>query len=152
MPPQTTPYLLLCNSDGAFRVLLGEIIYCASFNSCSIFNLSNNRKIVVTTCSISEYEKVLELYGFVRIHQSTLLNTTYLSCICKGNKSNSILLTTGEELQLSRDRRAEVIKTLKDMSVEQKCVQQEFQNNGLIVPNSQKTLRDSRKQKTATGK
>ena len=60
-------------------VPVNEIIRCESENTYTFFYLSNGEKII-STVPISTYEELLDTYGFIRCHQSHLINKR-LICI-----------------------------------------------------------------------
>lgn len=111
------PFLFLSNSDGSFRILLKDIIYCKSYNSSTEFHLNSNRRLVVSQ-PIIYYEQQLFDYGFLRIHHSTIINVLYLCYTSKGENSNELTLTTGEKLTISRARKNEVFRIVRLWSVE----------------------------------
>lgn len=110
------PYIILSNSDGCYKVLLRDIIYCSSYNSSTQFHIEG-MKHIVTSCSISHYEKLFAPYGFLRIHQSTLINAAYMCHIHKGDETNTVYLTTGQKLSMARTKKQEVINRLRQGSI-----------------------------------
>ena len=145
MHPQPTtlqePYIMLSNSDGCYKVLLSEIIYCSSYNSSTQFHITG-MKHIVTSCSISQYEKLFAPYGFLRIHQSTLINAAYLCHINKGDETNTVYLTTGQKLSMARTKKQAVMNSLR-----QNCVGgcPDMSDKGKTKPDAGKKLPDSQK-------
>ena len=58
-------------------VKTGSIIRCESINNYTTFYLSNAEKIMVSK-PIYEYEELLADYGFIRCHQSHLVNKKFI--------------------------------------------------------------------------
>ena len=152
MNPQPTtlqePYILLSNSDGCYKVLLRDIIYCSSYNSSTEFHITGMKHIVISN-SISHYEELMAVHGFLRIHQSTLINSAYLCHINKGDETNTVYLTTGQKLCMARKKKQEVMKYLRESSIEQTaCLPDSNKNKpdtGKIIPDSQKIRKRKRK-------
>jgi DNA-binding LytR/AlgR family response regulator len=137
------PYIILSNSDGSFRVLLSDIAYCSSYNSSTTFHL-NVKKKIVTGNSIGHYEKLFVPYGFLRIHQSILLNAAYFCHCCKGDKMNMVELTTGEQVNMARAKKKDILQSLQTNSIEGKP---HLPNSGKTRPNKRKSIPDSQKPK-----
>ncbi|MCD6355031.1 MAG: response regulator transcription factor, partial [Prolixibacteraceae bacterium] len=65
--------LVLKTTKSIHIVDISEIMFCQSDNSYTTFYTIDNEKIVVSK-SIKEYEDLLNEYGFLRPHQSYLVN------------------------------------------------------------------------------
>jgi two-component system, LytTR family, response regulator len=63
-------------------VSVSEIIRCESENTYTLFYLLNNESVLSTT-SIATYEELLEAYGFIRCHQSHLINKKFVKSFLK---------------------------------------------------------------------
>ncbi|MCW5906670.1 MAG: LytTR family transcriptional regulator DNA-binding domain-containing protein [Chitinophagales bacterium] len=140
------PFLLIGNTEACYRVPVTDIIYCTAHNSSTQFQLVGNRKLVAGN-SIAYYEDLLANYGFVRIHQSHLVNSACLFAIAKGDESNRAVLITGEKLPIARARKTEVILQLKQLSIENISAHQQ-PNNNLTIPKNHHTLPNSQKAST----
>jgi DNA-binding LytR/AlgR family response regulator len=137
------PFLLVGNTEACYRIPVTDVVYCTSHNSSTVLQLTNNRKLVAAN-PISHYETLLAPYGFVRTHQSYLINTAYLHAISKGEESNTAILTTGEKLPVARARKTEVQQQLRLLSIEKAHLpgkpnnKKTEPNNSPVIPNSQK--------------
>ena len=89
-------------------VAVNEIIRCESSNSYTTIVLENQEQIVSTT-SLFEYQSLLEKYGFIRCHQSHLVNKNFVKSI-KKSEGSILLLTNNDEIPMSRDKK----KVVKD--------------------------------------
>ncbi|KQS93306.1 hypothetical protein ASG21_08040 [Chryseobacterium sp. Leaf394] len=89
-------------------VAVNEIIRCESSNSYTTIVIENQEQIVSST-SLFEYQSLLEKYGFIRCHQSHLVNKNFIKSI-KKSEGNILLLTNKDEIPMSRDKR----KLVKD--------------------------------------
>jgi two-component system, LytTR family, response regulator len=91
-------------------VRTSEIIHCESDNSYTTFYLQQNKTLVVCK-SIKEFEQLLTPYGFIRVHQSHLVNKEYISSFSKKEGFN-LLLENGEVIPVSKNKKDEVVKEL----------------------------------------
>lgn len=89
-------------------IAVNQIIRCESSNSYTTIILENQEQIVSTT-SLFEYQNLLEKYGFIRCHQSHLVNKNFIKSI-KKSEGNILILTNKDEIPMSRDKK----KLVKD--------------------------------------
>ena len=90
-------------------VKTGSIIRCESINNYTTFYLSNAEKIMVSK-PIYEYEELLADYGFIRCHQSHLVNKKFIKSWLK-KEGDLLLLEEGTEVPVSRQKK-EMVKRL----------------------------------------
>ena len=83
-----------------------EIIRCESSNNYSTFFLQNNEKLLVSR-PIYEYEEILKEYGFIRCHQSHLVNKKFVKSWIKVD-GDRLLLLNGDEIPISRNKKDQV--------------------------------------------
>jgi len=87
-------------SEGIELVKIDEIIHCeASDNYTSIY-LKNEKRILVSK-TIKEYDTMLSEFDFFRIHQSHLVNLSYIAKFNK-NDGGYVVLENGKKLPISR--------------------------------------------------
>ena len=84
-------------------VLIEDIICCKSDNSYTTFHLSGGVNITVSK-PISDYENILEPYGFVRVHQSFLVNKNRIVSF-KKEDGGYLLMENNLQVLVSRQRR-----------------------------------------------
>jgi len=82
---------------------VNEIIRCESENTYTFIYLLNGEKIL-STVPIATYEKLLETYGFIRCHQSHLINKKYVKSFLK-NDGYSLLMTDKSMVPVSRQKK-----------------------------------------------
>jgi len=87
--------ILYCKSDGNYT----DIIYHDG--------KATERKIT-DTHHLKHYEEKLKAYGFIRIHQSYLVNKQYVTRIRKN--PSEIILSNGSELPIARERKQIIIE------------------------------------------
>ena len=90
-------------------VKTGSIIRCESINNYTTFYLSNAEKIMVSK-PIYEYEELLADYGFIRCHQSHLVNKKFIKSWLK-KEGDLLLLEEGTQVPVSRQKK-EMVKRL----------------------------------------
>lgn len=83
-----------------------EIIRCESSNNYTTVYLSDGGKLLVSK-GIYEFEELLNGYGFVRCHQSHLVNKSQVKSWIKTD-GESLLLYNGDMVPVSKNKRTEV--------------------------------------------
>jgi two-component system LytT family response regulator len=91
-------------------VLVKEIIRCEADNSYTFFYLVNGDRIVISR-SIKEYADMLSPLGFVRTHQSHLVNTLFIKSWMKED-GGVLLLTNGDKISVSKPNKDAVKRAL----------------------------------------
>lgn len=66
-------------------VLIENIVCCMSDNSYTSFYVKGDTRPLMVSKAISEYEHILMPYGFVRIHQSWLININHIESLKKAD-------------------------------------------------------------------
>ncbi len=92
-------------------VSLEELVYCSADGSYTNFVLASGEKIMVST-SIGEYDELLRTNGFLRTHQSYLVNLSFLN---QFDKRKSVLqLKNGTEIPVSSRKKEEIMDLFKN--------------------------------------
>jgi two-component system LytT family response regulator len=89
---------------------VNDIIYAKANSNYTEFYFTDIEKILVSK-TLLEYEKMLENYGFFRIHQSYLVNLKYMSKF--DNDSLQMVLENGEVLPVSNRRKSNLLDILR---------------------------------------
>ena len=89
----------------------GSSIRCEADNSYTFFFLANGEKILVSK-TLKEYADLLTPNGFLRTHQSHLVNPKYVKSWLKED-GGILLLTTGEKIPVSKPNKETVKQTLQ---------------------------------------
>lgn len=90
-----------------------DIIRCHSDINYTTIYKNDNQKIVVAK-TLKEFEELLTGYDFYRIHNSDLINLSYLKSYNKG-KGGSVVLTDGTELEVSTRRKEDFLKKMNSL-------------------------------------
>lgn len=103
--------LLLRTAEALHIVDICNILYCKSDNSYTTFFVNDTKEIIVSR-SIKEYDELLSSFGFIRPHQSFLVN---INTIEKVDKSDGgfIILQNKTEIPISKRRKQFVFDELK---------------------------------------
>jgi len=89
---------------------LDEILYCNSSSNYSNFFFTDGSQFLVTR-TLKEFELMLSDRGFIRTHQSYLVNTIHIKAYIKKD-GGSLTMSNGDILPVSFRKRAEVMKAL----------------------------------------
>jgi len=92
-------------------VILSEIVRCEADNTYTHFFLSSGEKILVSK-SLKEYADLLHPNGFLRTHQSHLVNPKYVKSWLKED-GGILLLMSGEKIPISKPNRDAVKQALQ---------------------------------------
>ncbi|HMR81586.1 MAG TPA: LytTR family DNA-binding domain-containing protein [Niabella sp.] len=87
-----------------------DIVRCESENSYTFFYLGNEEKIL-STSPILYYEELLSGYGFLRCHQSHLVNKKYVKSFIK-NDGYFLLMNNNVMIPVSRQKKNKVRSAL----------------------------------------
>lgn len=89
-------------------VAFDEIVYCQNDGGYTHFHLADKRKIVVSK-SIKEYDELLPHHLFLRPHQSYLVNVNFID---RFHKEGYLVLKSGVEIPVSTRKKEHVIAFL----------------------------------------
>jgi two-component system LytT family response regulator len=95
-----------------------QIIRCESSNTYTHFYLADGQKIIVSR-PIFEFEELLEDYGFIRSHQSHLVNKAFIKSWTKED-GDQLLLTDHSLIPISRNKKESVAKALTTLKKKSK--------------------------------
>ena len=119
IPAQSTTnfMLMLSTTEGRYFYHPEEIIRLeASSNYTYVF--FTNRKPLLISKVLGEYEEQLCAAGFVRTHRSHLVNKKYIMCI---DASGNIVMRDSSKAELSRRKKKEVMRQLQTGPVAQRA-------------------------------
>ncbi len=81
-------------------VVVDTILRCEAANTYTFFYLINGDKILVSK-ALKEYSDILQQYGFIRTHQSHLVNGRFVKSWIKED-GGSLLLDNGDQIPISK--------------------------------------------------
>lgn len=85
-------------------VAIDDIVCCKADNSYTIFFIADSKTGITVSRPIAEYESLLQPYGFIRVHQSWLINTGKLDSFQKKD-GGYLLMINKMQVPVSRQRR-----------------------------------------------
>lgn len=92
--------IVLTSAKETRFIKTAEIIHCESSNNYTTFFLVSGEKIMVSK-PIFEYEEILSAYGFIRCHQSHLVNKIHIRSLVKED-GGYLLLADNKQVPISR--------------------------------------------------
>lgn len=93
--------LALPDTRGLTMVHLDEVLYCESDNQYTSVHRTSARDPVVVSKRIALFEEALRPKGFIRIHQSFLVNRKHIRQYLRG-EGGEVILSNGKNLPVSR--------------------------------------------------
>lgn len=90
-----------------------DIVRCESEHNYTTFHFSNAKPLMISK-TLKEYEDMLKGSGFERVHQSHLINLSYIKSYLK-KENGFILMTDGTEIPISRRKKEQVLEILKNL-------------------------------------
>ena len=105
--------IALSTSDGIHLFEVADIIRCEAKVNYTEFFIKNHKPVLISK-TLKEYEEMLTEHGFERIHQSHLINLSYLKSYIKADGGYVVMAdnTKISIAQSKRDRLQELIKNL----------------------------------------
>jgi two-component system, LytTR family, response regulator len=91
-------------------VMIADIIRCEAQNTYTWFFLSNQDKILVSK-PLKEYDELLSEHGFIRCHQSHLINPVFVKSFLKED-GGSLLLQNEMKIPVSKQKKDFVKESL----------------------------------------
>lgn len=104
--------IIVPSNEGLNILLIDDIVRLEASDTYTEFYLSDGRKLLASK-SLNNFEKLLTDQQFSRIHSKHLVNLKYVQRYVKG-KGGSVVLDTGEELDVSVRKKNDFIAALKD--------------------------------------
>ena len=95
--------IALSNSDGIHLFEVSDIIRCESEDNYTKFYIKNNKPVLISK-TLKEYEDLLTEHGFERIHQSHLINLSYLKSYIKKD-GGYVVMADNSNLPISQRKK-----------------------------------------------
>lgn len=107
---KTDKKLVLRTTQDLHVVNVPEIIRCQADNVYTTFHLTSGEKILVSK-GLGEFVELLEAYGFVRPHQSHLVNLQFIKKLDKSD-GGFLILKDKTQIPVSARRKQQIIQIL----------------------------------------
>lgn len=105
--------IALSTSDGIHLFEIADIIRCESTDNYTKFFIKNHKPLLISK-TLKEYEELLTEHGFERIHQSHLINLSYLKSYIKTD-GGYVIMADNTNIPISqrkKERLQELIRAL----------------------------------------
>ncbi len=94
-------------------VEIKDIIHCQAEANNTIFYLKDRPKVFVTK-TLKNFDKILKPHGFLRVHQSHLVNTNYIHAFLKKD-GGYLKMVNDDEVPVSVRKKSEVMELLDNL-------------------------------------
>ena len=105
--------IALPSSEGLEFVHFSELVRCESDSNYTKIILADGRYLMITK-TLKELTDLLQDVGFVRIHNSHLINPKHIKRFIK-SAGGFLILTDGEEVPISRQKKEQVLEILNSI-------------------------------------
>ena len=102
--------VILTTSQEYFIVESNDIVRCQSDSYYTNFFLNNGEKIFVSK-TMKEYESLLTDFGFVRVHNSHLVNIDYIKSFTR-KEGDYLIMKDGSRVPVSRRKKSVIMNVL----------------------------------------
>ena len=110
--PDPDQRIALPTQKETYLVAVKDILRCESSNNYSSFFLLDGTVHIISR-PIYEYEELLGPYGFIRCHQSHLVNKNHVKSILNEDSGYFILENTPKKIPISRQKKAFVMSQFR---------------------------------------
>lgn len=110
-PAEKPKRLSLHTSEKILVVEIDDIIRCKSDSNYTTFYLQDDSKILVSR-TLKYYSDILKEVNFLRVHQSHLVNKSYIKEFIKSD-GGYLILTDSSSIPVSARKKTEIINALK---------------------------------------
>lgn len=90
-------------SDGFEFIETNEILYCQSQNNYTLLFTIDKRKLMLSK-TLKEFERLLDKYFFLRIHKSFLINPNYIKKYYR-NDGGYLVMQDGKSIPVSKNKK-----------------------------------------------
>jgi len=105
--------IALHSSEGIHLVNISEIIRCESSVNYTNFFLKNKKEILVTR-TLKEFDELLTPHHFLRVHKSHLINLAHVKTYLKG-EGGWVKMSDGSTVEVSRRKKEHLMSVLADI-------------------------------------
>lgn len=105
--------IVLKTADNIHVVAISEILYCEADEGYTNFHLTDGSKILVSR-TLAEYDEMLSSCGFVRIHQSYLININYIKRYEKGD-GGKVIMNNNVSLPVATRKKDNLLQILNKL-------------------------------------
>lgn len=107
---ETPDRIVISSMDEMFFIKTSDIICIEASGNYSIFHVADKKEVVATK-SIAEYEKMLFGSDFFRIHKSFIVNISHIKKYIKG-RGGYVIMNNGENIAVASRKKDEFLNKL----------------------------------------
>lgn len=105
--------IALATSDGIHLFEVADIIRCEAKVNYTEFYIKNHKPVLISR-TLKEYEEMLTEHGFERIHQSHLINLSYLKSYIKTD-GGYVVMADNTKISIAQSKRERLQELIKAM-------------------------------------
>jgi len=106
--------IVLKTSERIYLVNVKDIVRCEAENNYTTFHIANGNKIMVSK-TIKIYESLLSEYGFLRVHQSHLVNLNYIQHFDKPD-GGMLVMSDNSAVPVSHQKKGILLEYFSSLS------------------------------------
>jgi two-component system LytT family response regulator len=109
-PQKVHDKIAVPTGEGFVIIPVHEIVYCHASSNYTEFHLTN-KKCILSSYTLKQYDEILTAQSFFRAHRSYLINMAHVRIYRKG-EGGEIVMSNGHEIELSRTHKDEFLHLL----------------------------------------
>lgn len=103
--------ITLSTSEELLFVEIDKIIRCEAQGAYTVFHIKDSRKVMVSK-NLKEYQNLLSEHGFLRVHNSHMINIKEVHKYVKSD-GGVIILKDGSQVAISANKKEEFLQMMK---------------------------------------
>jgi len=112
-PGKQNKKIILKTLESIFLFNVDDIIHCGSDGSYTVFETSDDQKIVVSKL-LKDYDTLLSGSGFLRVHRSHLINLKHIKRFDKQDGGN-VIMSNGSQIPVSTSGRERLLELFEEL-------------------------------------
>ncbi|MEP6681969.1 MAG: LytTR family transcriptional regulator DNA-binding domain-containing protein [Parafilimonas sp.] len=109
-PKKIHDKIAIPTAEGYMVIPVNEIVYCHANSNYTEFYLTN-KKCILSSFTLKQYDEILTPQSFFRAHRSYLINMAHVKKYKRG-EGGEIVMSNGDEIELSRTHKDEFMHLL----------------------------------------
>ena len=109
-PQKIQDKIAVSTPEGFMIILVHEIVYCRANSNYTEFYLTD-KKCILSSYTLKQYDEILTTQSFFRAHRSYLINMAHVKLYRRG-EGGEIVMSNGHEIELSRTHKDEFMRLL----------------------------------------
>ena len=109
-PQKIHDKIAIATADGFIVIPVNEIVYCHANSNYTEFYLTD-KKCILSSYTLKQYDERLTSHSFFRTHRSYLINLVHVKMYRKGD-GGEIVMSNGHEIELAKTHKDEFMHLL----------------------------------------